>query len=85
MTIRQPSTTTRPRSRKPRPARPADENRRRRLEIIAELDRMMSEHSLDPISSAMSRFLFPPRPAGSGSRNSSLSGSGRAEDVRCST
>jgi len=48
MTIRQPSPTTRPRSRKPRPARPADENRRRRLEIIAELDRMMSEHSLDP-------------------------------------
>ena len=28
--------------------RPADDNRRRRLEIIAELDRMISTHSLDP-------------------------------------
>jgi hypothetical protein len=39
--------------------RPADENRRIRLEIIAELDRMISRHSLDPEFKGNVEVLIP--------------------------
>ena len=47
-------------TRPPRPRkRPADENRRRRLSIIAELDRMLTEHSLDPAFTGNLEILIP--------------------------
>jgi hypothetical protein len=58
--------------------RPADENRRRRLSIIAELDRMLTEHSLDPEFKGNVEVLIPAKDGRIGEPQFSVRRHGRA-------